>query len=150
MQKEKKLSGVETSFNDKNGEPIRVHSYVKDDEGNMYFVNSHCQAVPDGGDAPAVELSRLMDTTGLTVMSADEVLNQPRPDVKRRRGRKPQDASVNPPDKKEPEGERKAAEPLYPVSMELVLSAIPDDALANELRRRGYTLCAVKPVLLNI
>ena len=146
MAREKNYSGVETSFKDKDGEPIRVHSYVKDDEGNMYFINSHAQAVPDGGDAPAIELSRLIETTGLTVMSSEEVLGMSRPEVKRRRGgRKAQK------EEPAPAGEAvQTKEPLFPVSMELLLTAVPDNELANELRRRGYTICAVKPALLQI
>ena len=157
MTREKHLSGVETSFKDKNGGPICVHSYVKDDDGNKYYINSHCQAVPDGGDAPAIELARLAETTGLTVMTAEEVLNMSHLEIKRRRGRR-NSSSIIPaesssPEKKETEQkeeEAKGNDCLSPVTMQMVLSVIPDDLLATELRRRGYTICAVKPALLTI
>ena len=38
-------SGAATPFKDKDGNVIKVHDYVKDAEGNRYYVNSHCQAV---------------------------------------------------------------------------------------------------------
>ena len=148
MVKENISSGIATSFKDKNGAPIHVHSYVKDDEGNMYYINSHAQAVPDGGDAPAVELSRLMETTGLTSMSADEVLKMPRPGVRRRRGRKPAKEEQAPEGKAEEAQESQEA--LVPVTTEIILTVVPDNELANELRRRGYTLCAVKPALISV
>ena len=48
------------------------------------------------------------------------------------------------------EEEKPAQEELSPVSMRMVLTAIPDDVLAQELRRRGYYLTAVKPALVQL
>lgn len=154
--KEKQNSGAETTFTDKNGVPICVHSYVKDEAGNRYFINSHSQAVPDGEDAPAQELSRLLESTSLTVMTADEVLKNPQKETVRRRGRRraliPAESAS--PEKKEaeaaPREEEKVNEDLLPVSMEIVLTSIPDNVLAHELRRRGYSICAVKPAFIQI
>lgn len=86
MQEEKKLTGVDTTFKDKDGKSIKVHSYVQDEDGRMYYINSHCQAVPEGDDAPAVELSRLVETGAVRVMTAAEVLERPRQEGRRRRG----------------------------------------------------------------
>ena len=63
MSKEKLESGVETTFHDKDGKSIRVHSYIKDGDGMVYYINSHCQAVPED-EAPAVELANLLDSRG--------------------------------------------------------------------------------------
>lgn len=154
MDEQKLASGVDTTFKDKDGNAIHVHSYVKDTEGRKYFINSHCQAVPEGGDAPAVELSRLLEETEVTVMSAQEVLNAPSVEPKRRRvglrrrSRKDaQDGAVKPvaePIVAQPAGQ------LCPVDVRMVLSVIPDDILAGELRRRGYYLTAVKPAVITL
>ena len=157
MTKENQNSGIETAFKDKNGAPILVHSYVKDEAGNKYFINSHSQAVPDGEDAPAQELSRLLESTSLTVMTAEEVLNTSNKETMRRRGRRR--SSIIPeespsPERKEseaaPKEEENVNEDLLPVSLEIVLTSIPDNALAHELRRRGYSICAVKPAFIQI
>ncbi len=154
MDNQKLASGVDTTFKDKDGNTIHVHSYVKDTEGRKYFINSHCQAVPEGGDAPAVELSRLLEETEVTVMSAQEVLNAPSVEPKRRRAglrrrsrKDAQDGAVQPvaePIVAQPAGQ------LSPVDMRMVLSVIPDDVLAGELRRRGYYLTAVKPAVITL
>jgi hypothetical protein len=39
---------------------------------------------------------------------------------------------------------------MMPVSITMVLSAIPDKALVDELRRRGYTLSASKIVFIQL
>lgn len=154
MDNQKLASGVDTTFMDKDGNTIRVHSYVKDTEGRKYFINSHCQAVPEGGDAPAVELSRLLEETEVTVMSAQEVLNAPSVEPKRRRAglrrRSRKDAQDG---ADQPVAEQIVAQPagqLSPVDVRMVLSVIPDDVLAGELRRRGYYLTAVKPAQITL
>ena len=172
------LSGAPTPFNDKDGTPIKIHDYVKDAEGNRYYINSHCQAVPEVGDAPAVELASLVEEASITVLSAEEVLNAPRVERKRRGGRRKKEdaqraqqaiedfererAQKEAAAKAAKEAEEAAARAaqeagaqegrnnLSPVSLDLVLNVIPDDALANELRRRGYTLCAVRPALIEL
>lgn len=172
----KKISGVETPFKDKDGKVIRVHDYVKDAQGNRYYVNSHCQAVPDGGDAPAKELSRLLDESPVSVMTMEEVLKIKEPIAPRRRGGRRKEVAQNvvPEDSPSPEkveAEARAAaeaqaaeearlaaiaaakvnnEDLHPVTKEMLLRVLPDDMLANELRRRGYTLCAVRPALIEL
>lgn len=154
MDNQKLASGVDTTFKDKDGKAIQVHSYVKDANGNKYYINSHCQAVPEGGDAPAVELSRLLEETEVTVMSAQEVLNAPSVEPKRRRAglrrRSRKDAQDG---ADQPVAEQIVAQPagqLSPVDVRMVLSVIPDDVLAGELRRRGYYLTAVKPAVITL
>lgn len=147
MSKEKRLSGVDTSMKDKDGKAIFVNSYIKDAEGRVYYVNGHLQAVPDGEeDAPAVELSKLLETSEVTVISAFDLLNT-KPEVRRRRGRKARQAADPDPG---PVAEEHKENALEPVSLEMILPIIPDNVLAAELRRRGYTLCAVKPALINL
>lgn len=148
MSKEKKLSGVDTSMKDKDGKPIFVNSYIKDAEGRVYFVNGHLQAVPDGEeDAPAVELAKLLESSEVTVISALDLLSGSRQEVRRRRGRKARQAADPDPG---PVAEEHKENTLEPVSLEMILPIIPDNVLAAELRRRGYTLCAVKPALINL
>ena len=174
------LSGADTLFSDKNGKVIKVHDYVKDAEGNRYYINSYCQAVPEEGDAPAEELSKLLDRTDVFVMSIEEVLDVKKPVEHKRRGahRKKDIQAQKEAEQAKVEAEaRKAAEEaeaaareaaaeeakkeaaraakegmsdIHPVTEEMILSVLPDDALANELRRRGYTLCAVRPALIEL
>ena len=150
MEREKKLSGVDTTFKDKDGNAIFVHSYVKDADGRKYFINSHLQAVP-GDDAPAVELSRLLESSEVTVMTAEEVL-EAKPIGKRIRRLKKDLATPKPvpPETVQVEAKQDKKEDLTPVTMQMMLSVIPDDVLADELRRRGYYLTAVKPALVQL
>ena len=139
-------SGVQKTFQDKEGKPIAPNSFIKDENGNVYSVNRHYQAVPTAGeDAPAVELSSLLENSAVTVMSAKEVLECGTKVFKRRgRGRQPKlerEMSQSP---EHLDGN------LVPAPLDLVLASIPSNELANELRRRGYTLCAVKPALINL
>ena len=153
MDNQKLASGVDTTFKDKDGNTIRVHSYVKDTEGRKYFINSHCQAVPEGGDAPAVELSRLLEETEVTVMSTQEVLNSPSVEPKRRRGGRRSKQEIPAEETRLPaaqSGQENNSEGLQPVDMRMVLSVIPDNVLAGELRRRGYYLTAVKPAVITL
>lgn len=144
------LTGVDTTFKDINGNTIRVHSYIRDGEGQLYFINSHCQAVPEGGDAPAVELAKLVEGSEVTLLTPEEVLDVHKPAQKPRRGRHArakEGADAAPAQEgKGPE----VPEGMMPVSITMVLSAIPDKALADELRRRGYTLSASKPVFIQL
>ena len=157
-------TNAETAYKDKDGKTIKVHDYVKDGEGNRYFINTHGQAVPSGSDAPAVELSRLIESSEVSVMGIEEVLNMNQPVEKRRRGGRRKATPEKPaesPEKAEAlakaaaEASAKAAaaenkQDLYPVTDEMILRFLPDDVLANELRRRGYTLCAYKPALIQL
>lgn len=151
MEKKHILSGAHTPFKDINGDVIKVHDYVKDGEGNRYYINTHCQAVPEGSDAPAVELDRLLQGTQLTVMTAEDVLNVKPVDGRRRGSRRRTQA--NPLEQLEKDAAAATEEnkrDLHPVTEEMILSCLPDDILAKELRRRGYTLCAVRPALIEL
>lgn len=158
---EKYRSGAKTPFNDAAGIIIKVHDYVKDEDGNRYYVNTYLQAVPDG-EAPAVELQELMKTKKVYVMDAKEVLQVKKPaETKRRGGRRPR-KSEKPSEEVKPESEHDGAgeasadaegkehdaEDL--VSTEMLLMALPDEVLARELRRRGYMLCAVRPAFIQL
>ena len=146
------LSGVDTTFKDINGNAIRVHSYIRDGEGQLYFINSHCQAVPEGGDAPAVELAKLVEGSEVTLLTSEEVLDVHKPALEQRRRRlRPRRAKEG--DDAAPAQEGKGPEVpegMLPVSITMVLSALPDKVLAEELRRRGYTLSASKPVFIQL
>lgn len=159
MEENSQKKGIDTMFKDKAGNPIGAHSYVKDGNGRLYFINSHMQAVPDWEDAPAVELKQLAESSEITLMSATDVMEhrkamQERPRRGGRRARKtpaePEKRVENEEAKHVPTEAAPAREELFPATMQLVISAIPDNVLADELRRRGYTLCAVKPALLTL
>jgi len=154
MEKERTLSsGVDTTFKDKDGKAIQVHSYVKDANGNKYYINSHCQAVPEGGEAPAVELRSLLESSEVTVMTAAELLNAPSPEPRRRRGGRRSKQEIPAEETRLPaaqSGQENNSEGLQPVDMRMVLSVIPDNVLAGELRRRGYYLTAVKPAVITL
>lgn len=159
MEENSQKKGIDTMFKDKDGKTIEVHSYVKDESGRLYFINSHLQAVPDGDEAPAVELQQLADSSELTVMGAAEVLahREAMKEKPRRGGRRARKTPAEPEKRVETEEAKhvpaEAAherEELFPATMQLVISAIPDNVLAEELRRRGYYLCAVKPALLTL
>lgn len=163
MGKLSNKSGADTLFTDKDGKAIHVHDYVKDADGNRYYINSYCQAVPDGDDAPAVELDRLIKSTEVSVMSIEELLDMKKPVEHKRRGgrRKKEDQAKPSAEEAQAEAAEKAKaeaaeaakegmRDLHPVTEEMILGLIPDDVLANELRRRGYTLCAVRPALIEL
>ena len=186
-------SGALTPYKDANGIDICVHNYIKDAEGNVYFVNTHLQAVPESDDLTAIELSRLIDKGGVKVMDVNEVLNVKRTEFKkspnakggrRAKADKPADKAPAKPEKKakapkapkapKPAAESKKpaeevkpkAEPespaapaaaeaqqhdgLLPVTQEMILAALPSDVLANELRKRGFMLSAVKPAFIQL
>lgn len=172
MKNQQKSTGAPTTFKDQDGNVIKIHDYVKDSNGNRYYINSFCQAVPDGSDAPAIELEKLIETSPVSIMTIEEVLNV-EPISKRRRGGR-RKATLTPEDSPSPEktaaekeadaaqaaAEKEAAaaqaaaerqnEELHPVTKEMIVRVLPDDVLANELRRRGYTLCAVRPALIEL
>lgn len=176
----KKRSGADTLFRDKDGNAIKVHDYVKDAEGHRYYINSYCQAVPEDDGAPAEELSKLKERTEVTVMGIEELLDMKKPVEHKRRGgcRKKEDHAQQEAEQAMVEAEARKAEEeaeaaareaaaeeakkeaaraamegmrdIHPVTEEMILSVLPDDVLANELRRRGYTLCAVRPALIEL
>lgn len=138
MAKTKK-GNIDTTFTDRLGTPIEIHSYLADDSGRVYFVNSHCQAVPSNDeDAPAVALSDFLKDHQVRVLTADEVLSiNAKGGSSNRAG-----------------GEAGAAgaprRPGSPRSPESFLPEIADKALADELRRRGYHVTAVKPAIIEL
>ena len=186
-------SGALTPYKDANGIDIHVHNYIKDKDGNVYFVNTHLQAVPESDDLTAIELSRLIDKGGVKVMDVNEVLDVKRTEFKkspkansgrRTKADKAADKAPAKPEKKAkapkaPKAQKPAAESrkpaeevkpkaepeapaapaaqgdpndngLFPVSQEMILAMLPDDVMANELRKRGYMLWAVKPVFIKL
>lgn len=172
MAKEQIVSGTPTPFKDKDGNVIKIHDYVIDSDGNRYYVNSHCQAVPEGNEAPAKELRSLLEESQVSIMSIEELLRK-KPEERRRRGGRRKASPERTAEEIEKEAAEKAAEAerlakaaaeasvraaggerplndLHPVTDQMLLSIIPDDVLANELRRRGYTLCAVRPALIEL
>jgi len=169
MEQMHNQSGMETSFKDVNGKAIKIHDYVKDGNGNRYYINTHCQAVPESGEAPAIELSRLMEESAVTLMTAEEVLEIPNLNTTRRRGRNrkqgknseeecPAEAQKKAEEEEAAKARAAAAEaaaaacdqPLNPVTLGMILPMLPDNVLAKELRRRGYTLCAFRPALVEL
>lgn len=131
------------TFYDSTGAPICAHCYVRDEKGNVYHVNSSFQVIPQEGGA-VLMLSNLLESGEVTILSPMEVLEMKRAKDKKRLVRGPgRPAKAEKPS----EGKLPQKEDLFPVSLEIVLAAIPDKALANELRKRGYTLTASKPVL---
>lgn len=170
-------SGADTGFKDKEGNPILVHNHVADTAGAVYFVNAYSQAVPID-DGVAVELDRLIRDGGVRLLSPEEVLkldSLKKEDLqKRRSGRRaskkaPAEAGQDnageaaagdhePKAEGLAEAKQDAAAPAskkpsdedFQAELKLVLNAIPDKVLADELRRRGYVFSAVKPVILNI
>lgn len=133
----KKKETVGESYTDRWGTPIKPHCYLADNGGRVYMVNSHYQAVPQDENAPAVELSVLLQDEKVRVLKPEEVLKFNKPgsrgnameilDEEAERGKREENTAVN-----------------------IVLQAVPDTRLADELRRRGYHVTAVKPALIEI
>lgn len=142
MAKTKK-GNIDTTFTDRWGNPIEIHSYLADDSGRVYFVNSHCQAVPSNDeDAPAVALSNFLKDHQVRVLSADEVLS-----INAKGG------SSNRAGGEAGAAERRvhrAVQEAPARSPESYLPEIADKALADELRRRGYHVTAVKPAIIEL
>ena len=68
-------SGEDTSFRDKDGKAILIHSHVADSKGAVYYVNSFSQAVPLG-DGAAIPLPSLMaGDSEIRLLSAEEALS---------------------------------------------------------------------------
>lgn len=134
------------SFVDRWGLPIEALSYICDNEGNVYMVNSHFQAVPQVEDAPAVALEDLMKKTTVRVLKPEEVLkyvkNHGATETDEAREAAARNAMVP--------GSVPVSDPSTAASLALALQAIPDVSLASELRRRGYYVTAVKPALIEL
>lgn len=133
----KKKETVGESYTDRWGTPIKPHCYLADNAGRVYMVNSHYQAVPQDENAPAVELAVLLQDEKVRVLKPEEVLKFNKPGAK-----------GNAMEILDEEAERRKREENTAVN--IVLQAIPDTRLADELRRRGYHVTAVKPALIEI
>lgn len=130
------------TFVDRWGLPIEPLSYICDNEGNVYMVNSHFQAVPQVEDAPAVALEDLMKKTTVRVLKPEEVLQFTKKD--------PKDLATDPAKIAAPPGSVPVHDPDEAANLALALHCIPDVSLAAELRRRGYFVTAVKPALIEL
>lgn len=142
MAKTKK-GNIDTTFTDRLGTPIEIHSYLADDSGRVYYVNSHCQAVPSNDeDAPAVALSDFLKEHQVRVLSADEVLSfRPQGGPSKRTGNESGAAGRH---------VSRTVQEAPSCSPESFLPEITDKALAEELRRRGYHVTAVKPAIIEL
>lgn len=141
----KKKETVGESYTDRWGTPIKPHCYLADNSGRIYMVNSHYQAVPQDENAPAVELAVLLKDEQVRVLKPEEVLRFSKPGAGAAAG-------VNKEGKVQQaldaEAERRKEELASAVTM--VLQTVPDKRLADELRRRGYHVTAVKPALIEL
>lgn len=170
-------SGAATGKTDKNGRDICVHHNIADSAGAVYYVNSYCQAVPRDEGA-ATDLADLIEREhgDVRVLSADELFSNISADAKdagAKKQRKPRRKAADIPSDSQPSvapevpaeaketalKEKPAEDPVpnekqvpadIPADMALVLQAIPDRALAEELHRRGYVFTAVKPIILTL
>ena len=133
----KKKETVGESYTDRWGTPIKPHCYLADNGGRVYMVNSHYQAVPQDENAPAVELAVLLQDEKVRVLKPEEVLKFNKPG-----------SQGNAMEILDEESERRTREENTAVN--IVLQAVPDTRLADELRRRGYHVTAVKPALIEI
>ena len=171
-------SGAATGKTDKNGRDICVHHNIADSAGAVCYVNSYCQAVPRNEGA-ATDLADLIEREhgDVRVLSADELFSNISADAKAAAGakkqRKPRRKAEDIPSDSQPSAapevpaeaketalkEKPAEDPVpnekpvpadIPADMALVLQAIPDRALGEELHRRGYVFTAVKPIILTL
>ena len=133
----KKKNAVGKTYEDRWGKPITVHCYLADNAGRIYMVNSHYQAVPQDEDAPAVMVDDLLKGE-VRVLSPEEVLRYVG------RGQVPSQPADD------PENSKKENEALADAELSIILSGVSDARLADELRRRGYHVTAVKPAMISL
>ena len=153
----KKLkTGEETPYKDRDGKAIKVHSYVADATGARYYINSACQAVPVGEGA-AVPLEELVNDKelGVRLLSAAEVgkletersaTTRETPAAKQARIDKKNDAAAVRATKDAAAGkeEEEISKEDVEKELHLLMQMIPDELLADELKRRGYILQGIK------
>ncbi len=153
----KKLkTGEETPYKDMDGKAIKVHSYVADATGARYYINSACQAVPVGEGA-AVPLEELVNDKelGVRVLSAAEVgklesersaTTRETPAAKQARIDKKNDAEAARATKDAAAGKEEEEVTADDVKkeLEMIVKMMPDEMLADELKRRGYMLQAIR------
>ena len=151
----KKLkTGEETPYKDRDGKVIKVHNYIADATGARYYVNSACQAVPVGEGA-AVPLEELVNDKelGVRVLSAAEVgklesersaTSRETPSAKQQEIDKKNDEEAAKQTKLAKEGKLEITEEDIKSELQMILKLMPDEMLADELKRRGYMLQAIK------
>lgn len=153
----KKLkTGEETPYKDRDGKAIKVHSYVADATGARYYINSACQAVPVGEGA-AVPLEELVNDKelGVRLLSAAEVCKletersattRETPAAKQARIDKKNDAAAVRATKDAAAGKEEEEVTADDVKkeLEMIVKLMPDEMLADELKRRGYILHGIK------
>ena len=147
-------TGEETPYKDRDGKAIKVHNYIADATGARYYVNSACQAVPVGEGA-AVPLEELVNDKelGVRVLSATEVgklesersaTSHETPSAKQQQIDKKNDEEAAKLTKLAKEGKLEPTEEDIKSELQFVLKLMPDEMLADELKRRGYMLQAIK------
>lgn len=147
-------TGEETPYKDRDGKAIKVHNYIADATGARYYVNSACQAVPVGEGA-AVPLEELVNDKelGVRVLSATEVgklesersaTSRETPSAKQQQIDKKNDEEAAKLTKLAKEGKLEPTEEDIKSELQFVLKLMPDEMLADELKRRGYMLQAIK------
>ena len=152
----KMQTGEETPYKDRDGKAIKVHSYVADATGARYFINSACQAVPVGEGA-AVPLEELVNDKelGVRLLSAAEVgkletersaSTRETPAAKQARIDKKNDEEAARATKDAAAGreEEEVTDDDVKKELEMLLKFMPDKMLADELKRRGYLLQAIR------
>jgi len=152
----KMQTGEETPYKDRDGKAIKVHSYVADATGARYFINSACQAVPVGEGA-AVPLEELVNDKelGVRLLSAAEVgkletersaTTRETPAAKQARIDKKNDEEAARATKDAAAGkeEEEATDDDIKKDLEMIVKLMPDEMLADELKRRGYILQGIK------
>lgn len=152
----KMKTGEETPYKDRDGKAIKVHSYVADATGARYYINSACQAVPVG-DGAAVPLEELVNDQelGVRLLSAAEVCKletersattRETPAAKQARIDKKNDAAAVRATKDAAAGKEEEEVTADDVKkeLEMIVKLMPDEMLADELKRRGYILQGIK------
>ena len=147
-------TGEETPYKDRDGKAIKVHSYVADATGARYYINSACQAVPVGEGA-AVPLEELVNDKelGVRVLSAAEVgklesersaTSRETPSAKQQQIDAKNDEEAAKRTRLAKEGKLEITEEDIKSELQMILKLMPDEMLADELKRRGYMLQAIK------
>ena len=147
-------TGEETPYKDRDGKAIKVHNYIADATGARYYVNSACQAVPVGEGA-AVPLEELVNDKelGVRVLSATEVgklesersaTSRETPSAKQQQIDKKNEEEAAKMTKLAKEGKLDITEEDIKSELQFILKLMPDEMLADELKRRGYMLQAIK------
>ena len=152
----KMKTGEETPYKDRDGKAIKVHSYVADATGARYYINSACQAVPvgEGAAAPLEELVNDKEL-GVRLLSAAEVVKlesersattRETPAAKQARIDKKNDAAAVRATKDAAVGKEEEEVTADDVKkeLEMIVKLMPDEMLADELKRRGYILQGIK------